>query len=147
MVNDGLPKNVLSFFVSQCLKQFPKPNIIVSYADPNNGHHGYIYQAINWLYTGESSAHDDTFINGQLLHQKTVFNQDNTNSIDVLKSMGLDVRLEKTQPKHRYFFFCGDKRQVKELRAQIKYPTEPYPKGDNRRYDSSFAPATNRPLF
>ena len=31
-VNDGLPKNTLSYFVSQCLKMLP-PLIIVSYAD------------------------------------------------------------------------------------------------------------------
>lgn len=55
VVNDGLEKNVLSYFVSNCLKAIPKPNIIVSFSDANMSHHGYIYQACNFLYTGKSS--------------------------------------------------------------------------------------------
>jgi hypothetical protein len=55
VVNDGLEKNALSYFVSNCLTMIPKPNIIVSFSDANMGHNGYIYQACNFLYTGESS--------------------------------------------------------------------------------------------
>ena len=49
VVNDGLPKNTLSNFVSKCLKLLPKPMIIVSYSDTRQGHNGYIYQATNWI--------------------------------------------------------------------------------------------------
>lgn len=31
-VNDGLDKNTLSFFVSNCLKKLPRPSCVVSYA-------------------------------------------------------------------------------------------------------------------
>lgn len=55
IVNDGLEKNVLSYFVSKGLNMIPKPNIIVSFSDANMGHNGYIYQACNFLYTGKSS--------------------------------------------------------------------------------------------
>jgi len=52
---DNLPKNSLSQFVSKCFHLLPQPKIIVSFADPNNHHHGYIYQAMNFIYTGEST--------------------------------------------------------------------------------------------
>jgi len=52
---DNLPKNSLSKFVAKCFHLLPKPKIIVSFADPNNNHHGYIYQATNFIYTGEST--------------------------------------------------------------------------------------------
>lgn len=55
VVNDGLEKNALSFFVSTCLRLIPKPNIVVSFSDLNMNHNGYIYQACNFLYTGQSS--------------------------------------------------------------------------------------------
>ena len=55
ITEDNLPKNVLSTFVSRSFKLLPKPMIIVSFADPNSGHHGYIYQATNFIYTGKSS--------------------------------------------------------------------------------------------
>ena len=52
VVNDSLPHNTLSHFVSMAIKIIPiRPLCIISYSDPNKGHHGYIYQATNWLYT------------------------------------------------------------------------------------------------
>ena len=64
VVDEGLPRNVLSFFVAQTLKMLPKPLIIVSYADDGQGHHGYIYQATNWAYTGLSQLRGDWKVKG-----------------------------------------------------------------------------------
>lgn len=55
VVNEGLQKNALSFFVSNAIKQLPNNKIIVSFADANMNHNGYIYQATNFIYTGLSS--------------------------------------------------------------------------------------------
>jgi len=55
VVNDGLDKNALSFFVSQSINKIPKPKIIVSFSDNNMSHNGYIYQATNFIYTGLTS--------------------------------------------------------------------------------------------
>ena len=48
-------KNQASYFVSQTLKLLDKPKIIVSFADGNVNHNGYVYQASNFIYTGISS--------------------------------------------------------------------------------------------
>lgn len=53
-VIDGLQRNVLSYFVSSSLNLIKREMILVSYADLEQGHNGYIYQATNWLYTGQS---------------------------------------------------------------------------------------------
>lgn len=55
VVNEGLQKNALSFFVSNAIKQLPNNKIIVSFADANMNHNGYIYQATNFIYTGVTS--------------------------------------------------------------------------------------------
>lgn len=56
VINSKVPKNSASFLVSNSLKLLPKKKwIIVSFADSNIGHTGYIYQATNFLYTGLSS--------------------------------------------------------------------------------------------
>lgn len=55
VVNEGLRKNTLSFFVSKSINKLPNNKIIVSFADANQSHTGYIYQATNFLYTGLSS--------------------------------------------------------------------------------------------
>lgn len=50
-LDDSLPPNSESWFVSRTLKMLP-PRIIVSYADPLQGHYGYIYRALNFHYAG-----------------------------------------------------------------------------------------------
>lgn len=50
-VDDVLPHNTESWFVSRALKMLP-PRIVVSYADPRFGHYGYIYRALNFRYAG-----------------------------------------------------------------------------------------------
>lgn len=73
IINENLEKNVLSFFVSQSLLQIEKGKIIISYADPNNGHNGFIYQATNWIYTGIGN---DTIVlekDNIEYHQKSIY--------------------------------------------------------------------------
>ena len=48
-------KNQASFLVANSIKLLPKPTIVVSYADTNKGHVGYVYQATNFIYTGLSA--------------------------------------------------------------------------------------------
>lgn len=50
-VDDALPRNTESWFVSRTLRLLP-PRIIVSYADPLHGHVGYIYRALSFRYAG-----------------------------------------------------------------------------------------------
>jgi hypothetical protein len=137
-VNDGLGKNILSQFVSGCLAKFPIPTILVSYADENQGHYGYIYQATNWVYTGKSSAERKVFIDGKLKHRRSLNSIYGTSSIEGLIEMGLNVTTEDQVGKHRYFQFTGSRRDKKFLRKQMlkRYEIIPYPKGDNCRYDA-----------
>lgn len=50
-LNDKLPPNTASWFVSRAMKRLP-PRIVVSYADPVYGHAGYVYRAMNFFYAG-----------------------------------------------------------------------------------------------
>lgn len=50
-LHDELPSNSESWFVSRTLKLLP-PRIVVSYADPLQGHYGYVYRALNFRYAG-----------------------------------------------------------------------------------------------
>lgn len=132
ITNDNLNKNSLSYFVSQSLSLLPKPSCIVSYADPNNGHYGYIYQATNWIYTGNSTAkHRYYFEDGSTF--------DIRRGIDLkIKEHGNIVKKEKLIPTQRYLFFNGNKRDVKMMRSDCKMANLPYPKGANSKYDTSY---------
>lgn len=146
-VNDMLPKNALSWFVGQCLRALPKPCCVVSYADANNGHHGYIYQATNWVYTGITAPELKYFNTrtSEELHPRTVVEMFGSRSINALPDW--IERSKEAGGKYRYFQFLGDRRQIAAMRKALVYPVEPYPKGVNERYDASFIPMTQCNLF
>ncbi len=156
VVNDGLPSNTLSFFVSRCLKQLAKPHVIVSYADTSQNHSGYIYQATNWLYTGLSSKFSDYAVEGlEHLHHASIGDSvgryDKTKGIDkhtLLKQKYGDRLYLKERPrKHRYFYLLGTKKEKKVMMKNLSYEILPYPKGENKRYDSSHNPSVQQLLF
>jgi hypothetical protein len=137
-VNEGLEKNVLSYFLSKCFKLIKDNLIIISYADTSQGHHGYIYQATNWIYTGLSAKRTERYdIDNPNRHSKSVTENKNSNYQD------LHVR-ERPQ-KHRYIYFLG--KMKKEFIKSLKYDILQYPKGDNKRYDASYSPTLQTQLF
>jgi hypothetical protein len=158
VINDNYEKNLLSFFVSESLKMLPKPNVIVSYADTSQGHHGYIYQATNWIYTGLSEKFKDYTIKGfEHLHSASIMDMvgrsDGENGhIDKVallkKRFGVEnVYMIDRPQKHRYFYFLGNKNEIKKMKNLLKYQQMPYPKGDNLRYDSSYLTTIQTKLF
>jgi hypothetical protein len=131
-------KNQSSYFLGKCFKLLPQPLILVSYADTSQNHHGYIYQATNWIYTGLSAKRTERYDpNNPNKHSKTV--------TGTMSYKDLSVR-ERPQ-KHRYIMFLGDKKQKKEMLFSLKYEIKPYPKGDNKNYDASYTPRIQKLLF
>lgn len=146
VVNDGLPRNTLSFFVGQCLRMLPKPMIIVSYSDTSMHHHGYIYQATNFLYTGLSSAHSEYKLQDtDNKHSRHLF--DKYGGINNAKDQGVSMDIGQRARKHRYFYFLGSRKQKMQMKQQLRYPIMPYPKGENKRYDASYKPNVQLTLF
>lgn len=148
VINDNLGKNACSFFISKTFKLLPIPLVLLSYSDLNFSHHGYIYQATNWIYTGESEGRN-TFVdkNGKEVHEKTIWDRYHSNSTEVLAKYGFTRR--KKLGKHRYFYFLGNAMQKAEMRYELlkRYKIYPYPKGDNKRYDASYKPEIQGVFF
>jgi hypothetical protein len=151
VINDNLPKNSLSYFVSTSLKKLPKPLVIVSYSDTSQGHNGYIYQATNWYYTGLSAEFKDYYVKGmEHLHHTTIhdLSRGKENRLQWLKQKFGDNLIMVDRPrKHRYFYFLGNKKQVKEMKQMNPYNILQYPKGENKRYDASYNPNIQTQLF
>lgn len=110
----------LSQFVSNCLRKLKQEDwIVVSYSDTAMNHHGYVYQACNFLYTGCTKQRTDKWVaNGK--HSRHYSNLEQGK-----------YRKVRT-PKHRYVYFCTHKSKLKkEWQSRLRYPVMPYPKGDN----------------
>lgn len=146
---DNLEKNVLSMFVSKSFKLLPKPTIIVSFADPNNGHNGYIYQATNFLYTGVSSnTVQFTYPDGSEFHFKNFRHKKHSSSFR--KQIGkenptnqdiidfYDLQKKNISGKHRYIYINGSKSEKRHIMREFKLEILPYPKGENKNYEVEF---------
>lgn len=141
-VNEGLPKNTLSMFVGKVLNLLPK-TIIVSYADTSQNHHGYIYQATNWVYTGLSDKRSEWRKKNSNNHSKSLCDKYTT---EFMRESDDFEMLERPR-KHRYVYFVGSKKQKKYWLKCLKYKICSYPKGENQRYDATYIPNTQGRLF
>ena len=134
-INNHSVKNLTSYFVSNCLKLLPNNKIIVSYADTSQNHHGYIYQACNFLYTGKTKERTDIGF------------EDGSHSRHYNKNLNYSLFRKKRSSKYRYVIFTGTKKEKKILKKALNYKIQPYPKGDNKRYDASYEPKVQLNMF
>lgn len=117
---------IVSISLKFIRKHNPGLRLVVSFADTNQGHHGGIYQAGNWLYSGTSNT-NKFFMDksGRLWHPRQV------SSSGVVKQFGERVKCVKRsdcsevlqQGKHRYLMPLDA-----AMRAQIEPLRQPYPK-------------------
>jgi hypothetical protein len=141
-------KNASSILVGRSLRLLPSPSIVVSYADPNQGHVGYIYQATNWVFTGEGGGAVELYLNGVRLNERTLDHKGIHTKEDkknyVLNRGG---NWHDAKPKNRYHYFIGNKKEKKEMLSSLRYEILPYPKGETKRYDASCQIDTQDLLF
>lgn len=134
-------KNLASIIVGRSLKLLPKPLIVISYADLNQGHVGYVYQATNFIYTGLSAKRTDWAVKGlEHLHGATIADESRgkkNRAKWMREKYGENFYLKERSRKHRYVYFCGNKKQKQKMAACLLYKIEPYPKGETKRYDNS----------
>jgi hypothetical protein len=103
----------------------PSLRIIVSFADPQYGHHGGIYQAGNWIYVGDTAGSAEYWYKGKRLHSRQVSEkgwniQQGAKRKTVRPS---ECAIIKTKGKHRYIMPLDAK-----MRDRILPLSKPYPK-------------------
>lgn len=125
LTNHAAPvSRIASIAVRMLRQQSPGLKLIVSYADPEKGHHGGIYQGMGWLYIGHSNAQSDIVVNGVRLHKRTVSARYGTASIDRLKAAGVrSATRSEILWKHSYVLPLDD-----DITARLREVALPYPK-------------------
>lgn len=113
-------KNEASMLVSRSLKLLPRPMIVVSYADTAQGHTGFVYQACNFIFTGTTKERTD------------IASEDGKHARHHLGDLS---KRQKRSAKHRYLYFLGSKKEVKEFHKALKYSVSPYPKPTTTQND------------
>ena len=104
----------------------PELRLIVSFADPSEGHHGGIYQAGNWIYTGRQPSTTEYIApDGKRWHARMVKKQGwTTVQGKRRKTLTPDQCTPVEKPgKHRYLMPLDA-----DMRARILPLAKPYPK-------------------
>lgn len=116
----------------------PGTRLIISYADPNQGHLGIVYQAGNWLYAGQTP---DSYLykdkSGRVWHQRQVSKTGVIPQYGKLRAVPKIDECEKIPQigKFRYLYPLD-----KAMRRQIEPMSLPYPKrADMGEIESRFA--------
>lgn len=133
-----------SQFIGQVIKELrkdmPEVKILVTYADSQAGHVGYIYQATNWIYIGTASDERKIFIDGVRVHRRMLNSKYGTSSLprlnEILAKEGktLTYSAERYE-KHKYIYLLPKGKERDQLLKELKVQSKPYPKGDISRYD------------
>lgn len=138
LVVDSNVPNGASTLIGRSLQMLSqRPAAIISYADSAHGHSGIVYQATNWLYTGPVVSHCNLYVvDGVPTHSMTLKDRFGvTDAVRWARENG--IASVKPSPKHRYFQFVGDRRQVRAMKARLAYPiVSPYPKSEKTTYDA-----------
>ena len=116
---------IVSIAIKFLQKKTPSLRLIVSFADPQQGHSGGIYQAMNWLYVGDTAKGREFWSNGKKWHSRQVsekgWNIQQGNVRKTIKPSECDVVI--TPGKHRYLMPLDS-----DMRKQIEPLAKPYPK-------------------
>ena len=124
-IEDETPKNTESFLIGNTIKLVDK-EIVVSFAEIQQGHLGIVYQATNWIYTGLSAKRTNWIIEGCNKHCQTI--ADKYTVKEIREKYGDKFTTVDRPRKHRYIYFNATKKRKKELLTKLKYNVEKYPK-------------------
>jgi len=101
-------------------KQSTGLRLVVSFSDPEEGHHGGIYQANNWIYSGQSAPNYEWRLNGKRLNKRAYTGSNFGAPKMAVPSGAIKVALKG---KHRYLMPLDD-----DMRKKIEPLRKPYPK-------------------
>lgn len=117
---------IVSKSIKFLISQSPGIRLIVSFADPNQGHIGTIYQAGNWIYSGiANSTPKYKTRDGRILHQRQVSKtgvKPQYGEMRIVPKIS-DCIVIPQEDKYRYLYPLD-----RAMRKQIAPLAKPYPK-------------------
>jgi len=107
-------------------KDAPLVEVVVSFADRNQGHIGTIYQATNWFYIDERANERGIFLNGKLTHRRSINKKYGTSTLSWLRdNVDKNAEIIKGKSKIKYVFPL-----TKNQRKILSIIAKPYPKNN-----------------
>jgi len=103
---------ILVLAIKELKESNPGLECVISFADPKEGHKGGIYQATNWIYTGQSNPVIEYFIDGRWRHTRGAYHDPRRPTAKKRQSPG----------KFRYLYPLN-----KKMKRELAKLAKPYP--------------------
>ena len=110
---------VITKAVAMLRRSSPGLRLVVSFADPHEGHHGGIYQAGNWIYLGQTGSKRELELNGRTLNRRAYTGANFGTPKMAIPSGAVWVQ---RPGKHRYVM-----PHERAMRRQVTKLAQPYP--------------------
>jgi hypothetical protein len=124
----------LTRLISKCLKYIAKhkmSDLIVSFADSTQGHHGGIYQAASWDYNGKrDNTIDGLIINGTFIPGRSCNSLYGTRSVEKLKAIKPSWNIEPHNAEGKHLYWKALNSNGKKQAERMGLKSLPYPKPD-----------------
>lgn len=106
-------------------------DLIISYADATQDHHGGIYQAASWIYHGKRDASmDGLLINSTFVAGRTCNERYGTRSPSKLRSLFPEWDIEPHYDEGKYLYWKALNRSGKRKAKRLGLKSHSYPKPD-----------------
>jgi len=119
---DEAPTNTESYFISQTLKllkQTTDVEVVVSFADLEQGHEGVIYKASNFYYLGQTGKGQALMVDGKKYHARSMNQPIKPYSRELKRryeSGDKDIYYVDTKPKNIYVYYLNKKVKKKMMK-------------------------------
>jgi hypothetical protein len=116
---------IVRIAIDMLRKSNPGLQLIISFADPNHGHIGSIYQAMNWIYTGTSTPNMEYYDRaGKRWHSRQVSKRGFISLYGEVRRCPKpsDCQIIRTEGKHRYLYPLNNDMRNRILSLQQSYP-------------------------
>jgi len=113
---------ILAIACKMLRKQSPGLRVLVSYADPNKGHHGGIYQGAGWLYLGTTNATYVYVLDGIELHKRAFTGAQFGGGAASRAPVPRGAEKVMLLPKHKYVLPLTEADRVRLQRSAKPYP-------------------------
>lgn len=129
-VDDDAPP--LTQLISKCVKSIRKKkmaDLLISYADSTQGHHGGIYQASSWFYHEQRKARKDgIYVDGDFVPCRTLNSRFGTNSITKLRDMYPEQSFEEHLDSGKHLYWKPINNNGEVLAERLGFGRNEYPK-------------------
>lgn len=112
------------------IKELHLAELLISYADIGEIHHGGIYQACSWFYHGERKASKDMYvsINGRKVGTRGLGSTFGTHNIERLQQHLPSSKIEPYMDQGKHLYWRPLTKAGVKLAKELKFKKLPYPK-------------------